>query len=228
MPSINSIKEAYYINLDEREDRRQYIEAQIARSIWLKPICKRWGGINGRYLNPRDYLDILNQQTILDIESGTIEKWGTSMTYGALGCLLTYFNLFEKISAGNSPVLTLEDDAVFAPNFDTNLEKIIKELPEDFDFCYLGYGDTKFTQIDYSESLFIPRDHFVCWYGMIFSPKGASKLLDILPPVRWQLDGEVSKKMELFNTYAVKDRLVLYNDFFESNIQGISNCVALG
>lgn len=228
MPSINSIKEAYYINLEEREDRRQHIEGEIGRSIWLKGVSKRWPAINGRYLEPSAYLDILSQQTVLDIKSGTIEKWGTSMTYGGLGCLLTYFNLFEKIAAGNSPVLTLEDDALFAPNFDTNLEQVIKELPDDFDFCYLGYGDTQFTVTDYSDNLFIPGHHFVCWYGMIFSPKGARKLLDTLPPVSRQLDGEVSRKLHLFNAYAVKNKLVLYNDFFESNIQGYSNCVALG
>lgn len=58
---------------------------------------------------------------------------------GAWGCYRSHYNLLEQaINENKRNVLFLEDDALFVENFMESLQSAIDELPEDWDFFYLG------------------------------------------------------------------------------------------
>jgi len=157
------IKHCFYINLDRKEDRRKFIESELNKSYILKNIFERFPAVDGYKENPRFLPDgLLTENAIEDVLMDTVTAWGLSLTQGGLGVLLSYLKLFEKISELDGPVITFEDDITIKDNFDVELEKILRELPTDFDMCYLGYGDKKIDSKEFSENLVIPIGMITC------------------------------------------------------------------
>ena len=133
------IKYCFYINLEKRTDRKLFIENQLNKSTILKNIYQRFDAVDGSTINPRTLKDgVLSENAIQDVLMDTVTAWGLSMTQGGLGVLMSYLNLFEKISELDSPAITFEDDVEIDDSFDDKLKMILSELPNDFDYCYLG------------------------------------------------------------------------------------------
>jgi GR25 family glycosyltransferase involved in LPS biosynthesis len=219
------IKHCFYINLEKREDRKIFIENELNKSKHLKNIYKRFDAVNGYQIHPRSVKDgLLSQNAINDILMDTITSWGLSLTQGGLGVLLSYIKLFELIETLDSPVITFEDDAVLDENFDNLFEKILNELPSDFDFCYLGYGDIKLEKIYYSENLSIPKGMITCLPSLIISPKGAKNLLEKLKNIDNQIDTAIYTKCKDLNTFVSNQKIVQVKNSFVTDIQGNNSC----
>jgi len=183
------INRCYYLNLERRPDRKLFIEGELNKSQILKDIYERFEAVDGYKVNPRDVESgLLSDNSIEDVLMDTVTAWGLSLTQGGLGVLLSYKKLFEKISESDSPVITFEDDTHIIDDFDFYLEKIVNELPDDFDLCYLGYGEIKLDVEKYSENLSKPKGIITCLPSLLISPKGAKNLLDILKNVDNQME----------------------------------------
>lgn len=219
------IKHCFYINLERREDRKSFIESELNKSEYLKNIYKRFDAVEGYKIHPRSVKEgLLSENAIDDILMDTITAWGLSLTQGGLGVLLSYINLFELIETLDSPAITFEDDVVIDENFDSQLEKVINELPKDFDFCYLGYGDTKIEKIDYSENLSIPKGMITCLPSLIISPKGAKNLLDKLKNIDNQIDTAIYTKCKDLSVFVSNKKIVQVRNSFVTDIQGNNSC----
>ena len=94
-----------------------------------------------------------------------------------------------------------------------------------FDFCYLGYYDTQYQKIPYSNKLFVPKGQFCGPHGYIISPKGAKKLLQMIYPIDYQLDSVLYAFQGKVEYYAVYDRLATYVDTYPTDIQNETGCV---
>lgn len=219
------LKHCYYINLERRVDRKEYIEKELNKSKLLKNIYRRFDAIDGNKIHPRT-IDptLLTENAISDILMDTVTAWGLSLTQGGLGVLLSYINLFKKISELDSPTITFEDDVELIENFDQYLTQILKELPLDFDICYLGHGDNNFDKETYSDNLVIPNGVVTCLPSLIISPKGAKKLLEILKNVDHQIDTVLYKNFNKLNVFISKTRIVNIKNSFTTDIQGNNNC----
>lgn len=219
------IKYCFYLNLERRPDRKIFIENQLDKSKYLKDIYERFEAIDGYTIHPRNIeKGLLTDNAIEDILMDTITSWGLSLTQGGLGVLLSYKKLFEKISILDSPAITFEDDTTIIDNFDFYLEKIINELPSDFDLCYLGYGDFKIEKTLFSENLSIPKGMITCLPALIVSPKGAKKILEILKNVDNQIDTALYTKNKSLNTFVSNKKIVVVKNDFNTDIQGNQGC----
>lgn len=220
------IDKCYYINLPEREDRKKFIELEIKKSKVLSSIYERFEAIDGMSLHPRDLpRNFLSEKAIKDILMDTAPAWGLSITQGALGVYLSYFSLFEIIKNTNNSCVIIEDDSFLVDDFDDILLKIKEQLPNDFDICYLGYGEDEIENEKFSENLVIPTGKITCLPGLIVSPSGARKLLDILVNVSSQIDTEIYMKLGRLKAFASTYKIAQVKNTLGSNIQGNKNCI---
>ena len=96
---MNEIKNCFYLNLDRRPDRQVHIENELNKSIILKDLYERFPAVDGLTIHPRSLPDgLITQNALEDILSDTVTAWGLSLTQGGLGVLLSYIELFKKIS----------------------------------------------------------------------------------------------------------------------------------
>jgi len=219
------IKHCYYINLERRIDRKEFIESELNKSELLKSIYKRFDAVDGYTIHPRSIESgILSNNAIEDILMDTVTAWGLSLTQGGLGVLLSYINLFKLIQTLDSPVITFEDDTVLNDDFDFKLEKILNDLPEDFDFCYLGYGDHPIENEKYSDILSRPKGMITCLPSMVISPKGATKLLERLVNIDNQIDTAIYTKCKDLNVFVSNEKIVRVKNSFTTDIQGNNSC----
>jgi GR25 family glycosyltransferase involved in LPS biosynthesis len=211
--------------LEKRVDRKSFIESELNKSSLLKDIYKRFDAVDGSTVNPRTLeTGLLTDNAIQDVLMDTITAWGLSMTQGGLGVLMSYLNLFKEISELDSPTITFEDDVEIDESFDEKLKMILSELPEDFDYCYLGYGDHKVESIPFSENLSIPKGMITCLPSLIISPNGAKKLISKLKNIDHQIDTALYNRLREFNVYVSNDRIVRVKNKFTTDIQGNNSC----
>jgi GR25 family glycosyltransferase involved in LPS biosynthesis len=215
---------AIYINLDERTDRKEYIEQQLLKSSLLKDKVHRFSAIDGRKLHPK-YIEngILSKKAVKDILSDDVASWGLSITQGALGLILTYLEIFKQLADSDFPVITFEDDAKLSDDFDEYLSHVLKELPHDFDLCYLGHCETKFKKHNFSSHLSIPEGQLQCTPAMIISPNGAKKLIGLLKDMSHQIDTLFYLNFSSLKVFVTNSRIAVGGSVDDSNIQGNRN-----
>jgi GR25 family glycosyltransferase involved in LPS biosynthesis len=221
-----TIDEYFFVNLDRREDRLEYIKGQIKKSTILSNNIKKWTGIDGREVNP-DWIpsSIITKRAYNDITSGLPNSRGLSLTPGGLGFYLTHTKIFDYCVETNKTIFIMDDDIDVNLDFDREIEEVVAELPHTFDFCYLGYYDTQYQKIPYSNKLFVPKGQFCGPHGYIISPKGAKKLLQMIYPIDYQLDSVLYAFQGKVEYYAVYDRLATYVDTYPTDIQNETGCV---
>lgn len=222
MNLFNMVKYCYYINLDSRPDRKYLIEGELKRSKYLGGIYERFPAIDGRTIHPRDenVCEYLTENAICDILSDNVSAWGLSMTSGGMGVMLSYIELFKKISELDSPAITFEDDIIIKENFDEKLGEVLEELPNDFDICYLGYGDVDAEGVHYSENLDIPKGRVYCLPALIVSPNGAKKMLGFLKNLDNQIDTTIFLNFKKLNVFITKEKIVTIKNHMGTDIQG--------
>lgn len=216
------IKHCYYINLDTRPDRKYSIEGELNNSELLKDIYERFTAVDGREIHPREERveGLLTENAICDILSEKVSAWGLSMTSGGLGVMLSYIELFKKISELDSPAITFEDDILIKEDFDDKLKLILSELPEDFDLCYLGYCDVDAEGVKYSENLSIPKGRVLCLPALIVSPTGAKNILDLFKNLDNQIDTALNVNFRKLNVFISNDKIVKVKNHMGTDIQG--------
>lgn len=124
---FNYFDDAYYINLDYREDRKDRFE-QRSNKIGLN--AKRFSAI---------------QPNIEDCTH--IPYWNEMKTYeqkrykaNEVGCALSHISIIKEAKNRNlNNILIFEDDCIFLDNFETDIYKCIEDLKNiDWDIFYLG------------------------------------------------------------------------------------------
>lgn len=219
------IKRCYYLNLDRRPDRKEFIESQLNKSEVLKDIYTRVPAVDGSIVHPR-YVEkgLLSQNAVDDIIQETATAWGLSITQGGLGIILSYIDIFKKIKGSDGPAMIIEDDTILPNDFDDKLNQTLSELPNDFDILYLGYGDTKVDTKPYSRNLVVPTGYVSCTPAMIVSVAGATKLLEYLKNMDNQLDTAMSIHFKKMKVFLPSLRIVKIPNTHGSDIQGDVNC----
>ena len=132
---------------------------------------------------------------------------GSGFFYGELGVWFSQLNCWQWLAgSGYDALLVLEDDAVLNANFPLLMEKILVDLPEDFDFVSLSvpqnqmmdyYYDRRFLSdggwelISHNRKRFTHSVHYIgsnvistayqgyACVATMYSRAGATKLIDI-------------------------------------------------
>jgi len=117
---FNYFEKSFYINLDERQDRKLLFEKRASK---LDFNIERFNAIKV----PNNFID----KSSLKNEERRKQK---------LGCSLSHFEIIRQAKENKlKNVLIFEDDCVFVDNFNDKLLKCVNELKnKDWDLFYLG------------------------------------------------------------------------------------------
>ena len=219
---MSIIDKTYVINLKERSDRWKRIKEQFSNTNLN---LTRWDAVYGKKLPNHEY----KQKT-------------TPMCYefcspSMVGCWLSHVSIWKNIIKNNETnVLILEDDAYPTNNFNEKLKKIWKQVPEDWDFIFLGsYGSCQESvaqKLLYNiisghknnpvykfgkkqPNVIIPGFPLAL-HGYILSMKGAKKLLNnySFDKAKYHIDYYLAKYVfpdKNFNVYAISPALIFQN-----------------
>ncbi|WP_456734380.1 glycosyltransferase [Bradyrhizobium sp. USDA 3364] len=149
----------------------------------------------------------------LQLEKQGLIAPGLDYGAGALGCALSHIQLWQKAASQEHPVTIFEDDALSHPAFDEHRAAVLAQLPADWDIILWGYVyDPLFLWVDLgfsaAELRFYDRAEPFAWsdttdgrpiyrphrlrhafgtQAYSVSPRGASRLLNAVLPLRKQL-----------------------------------------
>lgn len=112
----------FYINLDERPDRKEKIIEEMNRL----DLCVKYQRIPGVIYNGEYDSDIA-------LSPDQIKHFN-----GIMGCMLSHLSILHWALKHSATILIFEDDAKLINDFDTIIKGALLELPKNWDMLYLG------------------------------------------------------------------------------------------
>lgn len=182
----HKIDKIFFINRDSRKDRLDNITKRIAE-VGLK--ASRFKAIEGQEEDPAKA--------------------------AMIGCFNSHKSIWEKIKESKwDNVLILEDDALFASNFNAVLDCALSELPEDYDLLYLGASpdNGQWRHNDNTFEVVRPADHQWCTHAYMVNKKVVEKLLDKASVMYAAIDQVLVDLQPYIQTYATDPYIVTQDD----------------
>ncbi|WP_234571675.1 glycosyltransferase family 25 protein [Rhodohalobacter sp. 614A] len=132
----NFFDKVYVISLKRSSDRHALIKERLDGLNY-----EIFWGFDGRELEYKDMhrqgLYHPNLSKLLKKRKGKPAK---NMSRNQIGCALSHVGVYEEIIKNNySKTLVLEDDPIINFGAADSLEKALQEMPDTWDFLYLGY-----------------------------------------------------------------------------------------
>ena len=134
---------------------------------------------------------------------------------GSIACFISHCSLWKKLK--NQPgniFLIFEDDCHILPSFNTKLNNIYSDIPEDWDMIWLGHGKLKGKYIN--DNVLIPDNNpgigkNAQHHCYMIKKSSIDKLLNILLPIDSFLpkDSKIRRNFDKFNAYFVKEKLAV-------------------
>lgn len=122
----------FVLNLDYRREKWQHAKNELRYIGENGEDFERFSAIDGEEHSKSDGVDIKP---------------------GALGCSLSHLKIYSEANKrGYEKIVVLEDDVIFEKNFNSRFERSYNQLPEDWQFLYLG-GNHRELPDNYSENL---------------------------------------------------------------------------
>ena len=129
-----------------------------------------------------------------------------TLTKGAVGCALSHIDIWRKAAEAspNELFVVLEDDVRLHYDFDAHFELAMAIVPDDFSVLYLGtqyYANRKAVKtVTGTDKVSLTLEKLTGnnygTFGYVISPKGASKLLENVFPLKVQVDSYMISKVE--------------------------------
>lgn len=212
-PGSESRKKTYVINLDRRPDRMRKISEKAPM------VFTRFSAVDGKNLVPTEEL-----QRIFDGND-------YNMRAGMVGCALSHLLLWKELAESDcDSYCILEDDIDFVPQFSQKLDHLYKNLPKDWDMCYLGHHlwDKYKTENIYDKEAFpeVEKWDTVASLtfskggtgGYIISKRGAKNLLDFIENTGMTngIDTMQQKSADFLDVYYCRPHLI-YSECYTPN-----------
>ena len=179
------------INLKRRPDRFYQF---LLNFPWTESSFQRFDAIDGTQL-----VSIKDLPEIEKIISPLNDfNWRNSI----VGCALSHYLVWKLIVETGKNTIVFEDDVLFFDQTTEIWDELVKEgFPKDFDIIYLGQGgqdvyedkiyEKKFLQVkqdfknfysikNYAFGFARNLSIFFTFLGILYSPKGAKKLIDLV------------------------------------------------
>lgn len=185
------IDKTYYINRKSRTDRMENMTQRLSE-VGLK--AKRFIALEAG-----------------DILEGVSEE-GSNLTDGMKGCFKSHVSIWKSILDDHKQnnVLILEDDALFADNFNEVLDIALSELPEDYDILYFGAsednGQYRLKTDDFQ--VVCPADHQWCTHAYMVNKKVLPKLIEKASTMYAAIDQVLVDVQQTTQTYATMPYIV--------------------
>jgi GR25 family glycosyltransferase involved in LPS biosynthesis len=199
-----TIDKILLINLDKRKDRLDLFCDQLKNSMLINNKYQRYSAIDGHLIDNHTMSSLVTKDAYLEIMSDK-KTTGLYLSRGAVGLALTYKQIFESCK---EVTLLLEDDIIVCKNFDSQIQKTLKDVPEDWDIIYLGWYQSSSLRINIlTENVGSITGQINGTQGWIINPLSAKKLLRLFP-LRYQIDTEIYQNKNL-NKYCTVEPIIL-------------------
>jgi GR25 family glycosyltransferase involved in LPS biosynthesis len=134
--TLHSQIPVFYINLDRSTDKQEKMENQLKLHF---NNFQRISGVDGSKLHPNIYTNKINNNTSYNLKNfdGTIGRGNPS---SVLGCLLSHIKtilLVDEKGYNNAVILEDDMDLQYYPKWNTTIENIINEAPDNWDIIKL-------------------------------------------------------------------------------------------
>lgn len=108
---METISEFYYINLDQRVERKKRLEAR-SKAVGLKNLT-RYSGITRQ-----------NDSRVDELKASRASE----MSFGAIGCVLSHYDLWCQAADSNARIYVQEDDLIYRKDFVEIINNLITFL----------------------------------------------------------------------------------------------------
>jgi GR25 family glycosyltransferase involved in LPS biosynthesis len=216
MSFLNTIVDkVYVINLDKDKKRMENMHAQLTK---YNIQYERFSAVQGSSVK----------------NSPLLTAYCNSFcTEGMKGCAISHKTLWNRaVEKGYKSILILEDDAVLSDDFDTKLKNAWYQVPNEYDFVFLGcrlFCNTSepipiavtnllgHHPLDVDEHVQKIKA-VVGLHGYIITSKAAKVVEDA--PINWHIDMEIHSYIKQYNLngYSIKPILIDVVDTGASNM----------
>mmetsp|Transcript_22370 Transcript_22370/g.42171 ORF Transcript_22370/g.42171 Transcript_22370/m.42171 type:complete len:276 (+) Transcript_22370:54-881(+) len=215
--SGTTFRKIFYINLERRAERRLRFETR-AKDLGIHRFLSRFPAVDGRQLDLAVYpRNVVTEAGVVAAGAPPAVVNGAHLTCGALGLILSYHTILQRIAADQteeSVYIIAEDDAVLADGFAKELRVCLEALHQAdnrWDFVHLGYydDDCSLAPLHGRANRVLCRPIQVYGlFGAALRPRGAARLLEHLFPLDEQIDSSLSRVYDKLNAYAVRTPLM--------------------
>lgn len=178
--NINNWK-TYYINLDKRKDRRENIEAELAKQ---GIVAERFSA-----LSDDDDSKCPDLKFVRSIDATTTTNLAynkhlrRTLIKGEWGCVFSHYSILKKhLNSKSDKILAIfEDDAHFCADFKERLKYLEDNFNLDWDIFYLSSS----IRLPYNKKTDIKHvwkieDLISCTHAMLFNPKSLPKIIKLI------------------------------------------------
>lgn len=206
----------FVLNLDRRPDRWKQFTEQVEPKFLN---YNRFSAVDGSKLIPNKQLQRI------------FEGNDYSMRSGMVGCAMSHIKMYIDLLHSDVDALCIfEDDVKFVPDFQTKFLHLCKNLPKDWDICYLGHHMwPRYATPDFFDKEKLPE--IEKWGvlksltysiggtgGYLISKAGAKKLLDFVNEIGMTngIDTMQQKSADQLDVYYCKPHLI-YGECWTNN-----------
>ena len=174
----------YIISLSFNEEKLDYWKNEIRSKLipwYTGPIIGKKGvngaGITKKWLKENDF-SLYKHWQMSDTDH---DYWSRKMDPGIIGCTISHYQVWKHAFENEfKSVLILEEDFAVNEEFD---EKYIDEIPNDYDFFYLGRNKVSWLGCLYDDTpigtgLIVKPASSYNLHAYIFSNSGLQKIMD--------------------------------------------------
>jgi GR25 family glycosyltransferase involved in LPS biosynthesis len=193
----------YYINLDQRGDRKKQFEKQEA--LKTMPPVERVAGVHGLSV------DIKKDKRVgVNTRVHVITEYRRSHyeihSRGAIGASLSHFKVWQTfLKSGAKYALVLEDDVNLPSTFSMMVKDCAKDLPAKWDVWILGWNHTPVDTGKKEKTPFRRILHFVGAHCYIISREAAKIFVDEMFPIETHIEHYMSNVAFLRGLSIVRD-----------------------
>jgi GR25 family glycosyltransferase involved in LPS biosynthesis len=214
--------DVYVINLDRNKSRLGLFMEQYAVSDISVKKVKRIAAADGRKINIAQYISDTAYKEIQTIETTGFRTKHYQLTRGAVGCYLSHLKAYSLIkdSPDKSHGLIFEDDVNIAHDFFFKLNRLLRNIPNDWDVLLLGCHCLKCHKAELHSHV----QKFILLHCYVVKKDAARRLHEDLSsrPIQQQIDSEISDMItdrKFLNVYCVNEALCWQSGQFATDIQ---------
>jgi GR25 family glycosyltransferase involved in LPS biosynthesis len=225
------IHKLYYGNIEEKQDAFMFVlnldrskgRMENARKQLLRENINyvRIPAVDGKMLDLKD----LEERNLLQFVP---ERTGRKLTPGEVGCTLSHRKFWYEVIRRKLPIaIVLEDDFQISAGFLRSWEKILEDVPQDWDILYLGcraqeesgcHAQKTNTTLD-GKFTIVTENCDPAAHAYAVNQRSARKLAEASLPVMDPSDGYIARDFlaKGFKAYCANPELITQGGF-ESDI----------
>lgn len=208
---MNKIDKYYMCHYSKLTDRKEYVENVVLKY-----------NIDLHWVLEYDKEQINENELSKNFPYLFSDNFGRKLSLAEISLVMKhYFVLLDVIKNNYKNVVVFEDDIILVDDFDNKLKKYINQLPENYDFLWIGVCcDLHTEQTNPDVNVYFNTHGSRCTHAYVISNDACRKLVDFFPnihqPIDWFFNTSI-RELGL-NNYWAEPALSTQDLSFDSSI----------